>query len=199
MARALNTSVDLVLDRVRQSGGIAVTNDFTIKLLTYCQQIVNIALKRIIVSETFSTSAEQLIYPMSDLTTAVDIVSIDESNRSLFHIKNINDFSAYEKNWFRNITATRFEAWGQIGRDYFIIYPGKASASSVTIESVKETTIYTDYSTEGANNFELPDEDAEIAIKLCETILLVRSRKYDLVKSNVEALTATLGIKNVFN
>ena len=198
MARTIGATTDILLSRVRRSGNISPTNDFAIQVLTTCQQYVNILLKRVIVTETFATTKEKLFYALSDLTTpALDIASISESNRELFECKDISEFSTYEKGWFRNITGTRFEAWHQVARDSFVIYPGKAAASSISIDIVKATTISTDYTTDYSSNFEIADEDVEIALKLAEIILLVRARVVKPLQNNIKSLLDILGAKNV--
>jgi hypothetical protein len=192
MARAISDTVDILVARIRQSNGIAVTDDIATQVLTLSQSIVNIALQRITITETFTTAKQKLLYPITDLTTAVDILSMVESNRPLTHCTSLNQFSAYETNWFRNITATRFEAWHQIGRSLFILYPAKAAASSVVITSIKNLTIYADYSALGAATMELPDEDVEIALEVAELILLVRRRKPQFIKTAIELITTNL-------
>ena len=139
MSRNIGPTVEILLQRVRQTGGLAVDEDFATQIFTIAQQFTNAVLRRVFTSETLTTSKEKLLYSISsDLTNAIDIVSITESTRELVKCNSIADFSAYEQNWFRNITATRFEAWHQLSRDFFILYPGKASASSVTVEFVRQ-------------------------------------------------------------
>lgn len=80
-----------------------------------------------------------------------------------------------------------------IGRSYFILYPGKAGASSVSITSIKDLTIYTDYSALGATAMELPDEEVEIALKVAEIVALARRRKPSRLKEMIQ--TVMTGIK----
>jgi hypothetical protein len=198
MARTIGATTDILLSRVRRSGNITPTNDFAIQVLTTCQQYANILLKQVIVTETFATTKEKLFYALSDFTANnLGIASISESNRELFHCQRIEEFSAYENGWFRNITGTRFEAWHQIALDSFILYPGKAAASSISADLIKATTISTDYTTDYADAFELADEDVEIALKLAEIILLIQSRETKPIVSLIKSLTALLKAKNV--
>lgn len=197
MARNIGPTVDILLSRVRQSGGISITTNNATQILTICQQIVNIILKRKITTESFATAKSQLFYPMSDLASVIDIVSVSESSRELFECKRLTDFSAYEKGWFRNITGSRFEAWHQIGRDYFIIYPGKASASSVDIEYVHATAISSDYTGDYATALELPDEDIEGVLRLSEIILTLRDRSTDDLNIVIQHFMTFLESKDV--
>jgi hypothetical protein len=198
MSRNVGPTVDTLLTRVRQSGSIAVDEDYATQILTICQQILNIYLKRIVTSTTLTTLAEKLVYSIpSDLTTAVDVTDVTESSRSLRHCPSLKDFASYELNWFRNITATRFEAWCQVSRDLLIIYPGKAANSSVVVEHVKATTIYTDYSAAYNTALELPDEEIDYALRLAEAVLLLRARNQTLTKARLADLATALGIKSV--
>lgn len=197
MAVSIGSLTDMLLLRTRQSGGVAFDEDFAIEILTTCQLMANIALKRVITSESFATTGEQLIYPISDLTASAGITSMVESNRELDICKQLSDFSAYETNWFRNVTGTRFEAWCQLARDYFVLYPAKAGSSSLTIYSIKSTTISTDYTTDYSNNLDLPDEDAEIVLKLSELVLLSSARKPDILKTTLAITLDLLEAKGV--
>jgi hypothetical protein len=194
----IGPAVETILRRVRQSGSIAFSEDTATQLLTICQQILNIALRRVFVSETLTTKKEKLVYSISsDLTNAVDIVSIVEGNRELLMCQSLAEFDAIETNWFRNITATRFEAWHQPSRDLFIIYPGKAANSSVTIESVKATTVYSDFSTYYNTALEFNEEDYETLFRLTELIILASARKPKPFTSTFEIFKRLMEAKNV--
>jgi len=198
MARTIGATTDILLSRVRRSGNITPTNNFAIQVLTTCQQYANILLKQVIVTETFATTKEKLFYSLSDFTAAnLGIASISESNRELFHCREIEEFSAYENGWFRNITGTRFEAWHQIALDYFILYPGKAAASSISADLIKATTVSTDYTTDYSDNFELADEDVEVALKLAEIVLLIQAREAKPIINLIKSLNDLLKAKNV--
>ena len=224
MARNIGPTVDILVERVRQIGGVAVTNDFATQILTISQQLVNCALRRIVSTAAFATSASKIVYPFRDtLTDAADIISVVEDNRAIFQLKRISDFAAYDLTWFRKLGsgvtvdyltwhsetmtwrsssmiwrssgATRLEFWYQVGHDFLILWPMKADAGSVTVEYVKATTVYTSYTTATAIPFDLADEDVELAIKIAETILLLRSRKIPEIQRSLKSLMARLGIR----
>ena len=177
MARDYQTTVALLVQRVRQDGGVAVTDNVATEVLGKCERLLNAHLKRIIASTSFTTTAKQLIYPYrSTLTAAVDILEITESSRSLFKMDSLAQFSSYDVDWFRSIAGTRFEAWHQIARDFMIIYPAKATASAVTVTYTKLLTVYATYAAASGSNMSLPDEDVETALALAEIILLARNR-----------------------
>ena len=196
MARDYQTTVDLLVQRVRQDGGVAVTDNVATEVLGKCERLLNAYLKRIVATTAFTTTAKQLIYPYrSTLTTAVDILEITESYRTLFKIDSLAQFSSYDVDWFRNITGTRFEAWHQIARDFIIIYPAKAAASAVTVTYTKLVDVYATYAAASGEDMSLPDEDVETALALAEIILLARNRNAAQISVRLEMLTILLGLQ----
>lgn len=198
MSRDYQTTVDLLIQRVRQTGGIAVTQNFATEILGKCERILNAFLKRVIASTAFATAARQQIYPYrSTLTAAVDILEVTESSRSLFKCDRIEQFTAYEVDWFRNITGTRFEAWHQIARDFLIIYPAKNAVSSVTVTYTKLVDAYSTYAAASGNNMSLPDDDVETALALAEIVLLMRSRNAPQVPVRLTQFLPLVGLQQM--
>jgi len=195
MSRDYQDTVDLLVQRVRQDGGVAVTDDVATQVLGKCERLLNTFLKRVIASTSFTTTAKQQLYDYrSTLTTAVDILEVSESSRTLFKIDRIEQFSAYEVGWIRNITATRFEAWHQIARDFLIIYPAKAANSAVTVTYTKLLTVYATYAAAATNNMSLPDEDVETALALAEIVLLARNRNAPDLKVRIDQFLKLIGL-----
>lgn len=198
MATTYATAVTRLRARVRQVGSIALDNDDAIYLLSMCQQHVNIALRSYVLTTTLTTLAEKQLYSLADdLSNALDVIAVEESDRALLRCAKLQDFSALDYDWFRNITATRFEAWHQISRDYLIVYPAKATASSVKVTYIPYTAIYSDYTTYSSENMLLPDEDIELVIKLAELIALTRSRDSGLIEKTLKRAIDLFGAKNV--
>lgn len=190
MARQIVSEVDYLMARVRQTGGTAINEDLATEILTTCQQVINIALKKVVSSTPFSTTSGQLLYSIrTDIgSDAVELVSVDQSGRELLKAPRLLDLAAYDINFYSTSSGTRLEAWCSIGRDYFILYPGCSSSQTVNLNYVKATTIYTDYSAlTGSDYMELPDEAVELAQKLSECILLMRSRDYTLIEHHIDS------------
>ena len=193
MSRDYSDTVDLLVQRVRQDGSVAVTDNVATQVLGKCERLINASLKRVVTSSSFTTTAKQLIYPYrASLTTAVDILEVTESDRPLFKCNTLIDLSAYDIDWFRNITGTRFEAWCQIARDFLVIYPGKAASSSVTVTYTKLLTVYATYAAAASVNMSLPDEDVEYALALAEIVLLARNRVTDQIAVRLKQLKLQL-------
>ncbi len=196
MARDYQTTVDLLIQRVRQTGDVAVTQNFATEVLGRCERLLNAYLRRIVKSDTLSTVGEQLIYDYrTSLTVEIDILEVHESSRALFRIDKIEQFSAYDIDWFRKVDGTRFEAWHQIARDFLIIYPGKAGASSVVVTYTKLVAAYTTYAAASGNNMALPDEDAETALALAEIVLLARNRSAPQIATRLESFLPLVGMQ----
>lgn len=187
MSRQIGPIVEILMRRVRQQGGLAVDVDFATEIYTRCEQIINAALKRVLVSDTLTTPKQKLLFNFRDeFPDAIEIVSVIESNRELLEAHNLFAISAYDISWFRNITGTRFESWLQIGRDLLFLYPGQTAVSSVTVEYVKLTTLRTDFEIAYNEDSELPDEDVDLALGLAEVIFLTRFRLLRSIPKKLE-------------
>ena len=194
MARQIGPTVEILMRRVRQEGGLAVDPDFATEIYSRCEQVVNTFTRRVLSSTTLATPKEKLLFHYRDeISDAIDIVSIRESGRRIERADSLIALSAYDIDWFRKVDGTRFEAWHQIGRDILILYPGQASVSSVTVEYVKLLTLYTDFTAYYDTNSDLPDEDIEFALQLAELILLTRLRQLDVANKLLKAFAQLVG------
>src|SRR4030042_869676 len=103
MARTIGSTVEILLRRVRQEGGLAVDVDFATKIYAYCEQLTNAVTRRVISSTTLATPKENLVFDFRALITdAIEITSISKSNRELFKCDSLDDFAAFDYDWFRN-------------------------------------------------------------------------------------------------
>jgi hypothetical protein len=198
MSRDYQTTVDLLVQRVRQDGGVAVTDNVATEVLGKCERLLNAHLKRVKATTSFTTTGTQLVYDYrSTLTAAIDILEVTESNRTLFKCNTLMDLSAYDIDWFRKIDGTQFEAWCQIARDFFVLYPAKAGASSVNVTYTKLVTVYATYAAASGNNMSLPDEDVETCLALAEIILLAKNRNIAQLTARLNQLVPLLSLHNV--
>lgn len=191
MARSAGSVTDTLLARVRQTGAPGTANDFAMQILSKCQRIVNAGLKRIISASTFSTTASTLVYAYrSVLTSAVDILSVRESvyGREIQKCNSLAELAAYDADWF-TATGLRFEAWIQLGRDIFILYPAKIGSSSVYIEYTTLTTEYDNYAEDSGTDMDLSDEDTDIALGIAEVVLLLRNKQIALAQSRAKVIS----------
>ena len=192
---AFKDAVDLLQQRIRQEGNIAITQNFATEVLSRCERLINAYLRRVTASTSFTTAAYTTIYNYrGTLTSAIDIISVEESNREIPWCS-LADLSAYDQAWFRRTSqedTERFEFWTQLGRDAFILYPAKTAASAVTVEYSKLVTGYTTYASVASVAFELSRDDAEYAIALAEIILLARSRQFTTIQERMKTLIKAL-------
>lgn len=188
MARTVAATVDILLERIRQAGGVAVTTNFATVIVSHCQRIVNAGTRKVVGSASLTISANTIVYAYrASLTSAVDVLTVKEGTRLLQKCTSLADFAAYDATWI-DAVGTRFEAWMQIGRDILIVWPAKTGSSSVTVSYSKLTAAYTNYTNDGATNLDLPDEDVDYALNLAELILLIRGRQFDVFNRRVKEL-----------
>jgi hypothetical protein len=196
MSRAYGEITETLMQRVRQAGGLAVLPDLALKIYSHCEQVSNAYTHRVIASTTLNIAKQKLLIHYRDATEgisdAIDILSIRQSNRRIEKCDSIAKLSAYDIDWFRAITGTRFEAWCQIGRDILILYPGQAAASSVTVEYAQLIPLQTDFAAAYNTPSALPDEDIELPLKLAEIVLLTRFRQLTEAAAIIKSLAEKL-------
>lgn len=193
MTRYVGSTVETLLRRVREQGGLATDLDFATQVISICQRVINISLQRVIEEATLNTKAEKLLYWIrEELPNCLDVLYVREGNRKLFRCKTLVDLSAYDVDWFRKIDGTQFDAWFQFARDVLVIYPAKATTSSVMVAYVKSLTEHTSFSDSYNTAMDLPDEDVDLVLLLAETILLARSRKFETLESKLKRLEGFL-------
>jgi len=196
MSRAIGPTVEILLRRIRQEGGLALDVDLATKVYSLCEQITNAALRRVLVSDTLSIPKQKLLFSLRDeFSDALAIDSFTKSNREIPRVDSLQALSAYDPTWFRSIAGTRFEAWYPLGRDLFILYPGQAAASSITITYVQLLTLYEDFAAAYTTNSALPDEDVDIALALAELVLLCRFRLLTTISKRLERAAALLKLR----
>ena len=192
MSRKIGPTVEILMRRVRQEGALAINPNLATKIYSYCEQLTNIKLRRVISSTSLTTPKERLLFNYrEEIPDAANIISVLESNRELFKCTSLTDLSAFDLTWFRNITGTRFEAWHQIGKDILILYPGQAAISSVTIRYIKLLTLQTDFAASYNTSSDLPDEDIDVAINLAELVLLARFRQVKTFPKRLKEILLT--------
>jgi len=198
MSRQIGPTIEILMRRIRQEGGLALSPDLAIHIYSLCEQIVNTAFQRILVTNTFTAPKQKLLFTLRDeFSDAVSIITFVQSNREIIKLASLDELSAYDPNWFRSITGTRFEAWHSVGRDLFILYPGLAAADSVDITYVKLLTMHTNFATSYNTDSELPDEDVDIALTLAELILLARYRLLSNIPSRLVRAKELLLLKGI--
>lgn len=175
---------DILLKRVRQFGGVAITAVFAREILDKCQKILNVGRRYEIVVGILSLKKQRLIYSIKDdiAPDMVDILYIIKDGKHILNAGSLADLSAYDVNWWRKIDGTALELWTQIGRDYLIVYPGLAADASYAIVGSKLTDTLTTINTD----LDIPDERVDELLQLAEIILLTRGRQFAEVKLRTE-------------
>lgn len=199
MTQYIGPIVEILLRRVRQEGGLAVAVNFATEVYSRCEQITNAAAKKVLVENaSLTVPKEKLLFNFRDeFSDCCEIISISKSNRDIYECKKLEDFSAFEKEWFRNITGTRFDAWAQIGRDLLILYPGQASASSVSVTYVKLLTLYNDFALYYDTASSLPDELIDVSLDLAEIVLFSRFKQLPFIEGKVKELVKNFQLRGI--
>lgn len=194
MTITIGQATEALLRRTRLHGSLGTTLSQAMQILSHCQRVVNAGRGQVTASNTFSTSAEKLVYTYRDqLTEAVDIIAMRDGNRYLHRFDTLFELTAYDPDWFRKIDGTQHEFFCQIGRDLLIIYPGQASADSLTAVYSKLTDEQSDGVAHYDNEMELDDVDSDIAVGLAEVLLLLKSRRIATAKERVARLLNDYG------
>ncbi len=195
MAKTAGDVSDMIVERVYGSGGVAHTQAFVISLLSKTQRVANAFLRKVRSSTALAVPKEKLIFKLrDDLSSAIDVTKITETRGG--HVETLDQSSlyelmAYDADWFRNITSTRYITWTQIGRDLLVLYPGMAAAGTATVHYTKLTTALT----AAGDLFELPDEDVHVAADLAEIILLARDKQISVAQEKLKQLAEYLGLE----
>lgn len=189
MTSYVGPTVESLLRRIREQGGFALSEDFATEILSICQRVVNIKMQSVVETKLMPTKAEKLIYwTRTELPLCADVLDVKEEGRSLVKCDSLMDLGNFDADWFRKIDGTRFEAWHTMSRDLFILYPGKASASVVSVDYVKLTARHTNFSDSYNSEMELDESGVEFASLLAETVLLARSRKFSTLEKKLKRL-----------
>jgi hypothetical protein len=194
MSTTAGQAKEILLRRVRQTGGIACSEAFALSILSKCQRIINAGGQFDIQSGTLSVAKQKLVHSIKDNITGSGLTEFKFSDilyitgagvKNIPKAASIEDFSAYDIDWWRKIDGTAIEMWMQLGRDLLITYPGLAAATTYSVYGIKYNPVLDDDS----DSFQLKDERVDDVIKLSEIILLTRGRQYDEVKKRIKEFT----------
>lgn len=189
MAITMANAAEVLLLRVRGTGGYAHTAAEAKELLAIAQHTINLGMKRVIESDTLTTLAYQQIYSIPDnLPDAQLVVSVQDAAGADMDRVTLPELSAYDNTWHRRAGTTNPKTWTQIGRELLVIYPAKTTDSTVTVEYVKSL-----YSTTA--DIALEDDDLEMMYVLAEALILLKQKKFAEVETRVAFLEEHAGIR----
>ena len=173
------TLTDTLLRRVRDQQGLAHSRDFARSCLSHAQRILNCAIGVVTESLTLATSPTMMVYSTSGFVpAAARVLTVREDGRDLAPLTNPVQLAHLSLTWFRDI-GPRFEAWCPVGRDLFVVYPAKRSASTMEVKYAKLTNVLAGE----ADSTEMPEEYSDYIISLAECFLLLKQR--DLAAAQV--------------
>jgi hypothetical protein len=172
MAKTAGPIADILMERIRAEGGIALGKDFVMTVLNICQKIINYSLGLKILTENQTIT-----------TSLISVMSID--NRPLKFAQNDVAFLEAESlheiyNGFVSPTVSN-GVWCELGWDYiFAVLSGTSNTYRCTY--VDDTTNFSVYTTHYNTALEIPDEAVDLMLGLAEIILLVQAHLYATAK-----------------
>ena len=185
-------TLDILRERLRASGTTGISDAFAYQVLNYAQQMVNAKYARVLDSSDITLDADTTVFDTrGKLGSATRLTSIVISSVTVIQLKGWNEIFAYDKDWYTRTSSTApHQVWAQLGEDLFAVYPAKASNVTATVYYAKLTTTL-----DGAtDDFEIPEEDWDLAYDIAELVLHLHMRNYPSVKRKIDELTETIGI-----
>lgn len=189
---------EILLKRIRaeQLDGSVIANSamldtFVFDILTKCQVIINVGLRRVLEEYTSATLVGIPIYdndyfanPLGTVSIG-DIVSIEDTDNDV-ELKPIPYYAlgGYSRTWYSD-TDTKLRFWSKLGRNKTIITPLTTTPTNIKITAVKITDTFS----VSTDTSELPDEDFELVLDLAEVILLQKMRHIDKAKEKLNTFS----------
>lgn len=191
MSEAAGTLIDAVLQRVRDPQGSAHSRVLVRSLISQAQRFVNARIRSVLETATLTTDPRRLFYPIAvSFPGAIRIETVRSEGRDLTKC-DWQTLQWVDPGWFRSI-GNRFETWSVIGRDLLVVYPAKATTSSVDVVYTKLTT---ELSTESTAT-EISDDDLPGVLDLVEAILSLKQRTFEPATNSIARLAERLQLVN---
>lgn len=167
-------TLDILRTRLRAAGTVGIPDALGYQIISIVQRLVNARFARVVSSYSFAVPANVTIHDIrSSITNATNIISIEQSHRTLHRLNSWRELAEYDRDWY-TATGSRPECWAQIGYDLLVIYPARTTQYNVTIYYAKLTTEID----ESADSFELPTEDEDLIYDICEILFHAHMRNY---------------------
>jgi hypothetical protein len=183
-------TLDILRERIRESGTTAVSDALAYQVLDYCQKMVNARLGIVVDSASHNWPASTTYQVIKDIESDVmtNVLAITQSTRTIWHEPNWRNFSYYDPEWWTQV-GTRFEAWSQIGHNILVIYPQIAAQTTVTIYYAKKTTTLDD----AADDLDITAVSGiDLMYDFAEILLHVHLRNFTEARERIKALSVSL-------
>lgn len=164
---------DLILYRVRSTGGFAFTSTFARQILSLAQATTQAHLKRLLKTVDFTLVPEKPVYDTAvEFTDMFQITCMEYARKHISEAKDWRELSRVNSNWLR-AHAQAPSMFAQIGFHFLAVTPTPQRALTVQLTYVLETPELT-----GADSVMLlPDEDVTFCADLAELVLLMASAR----------------------
>ncbi len=192
MATTAGVVVTEVLRRVRDEQGAGHTREFTLRIISHAQRLINRLVGAVTVDTTLTLQPTQLIYDLSGtFTDALRVISVRWQEHDLDQV-NLQFLRNVDVSWPRNVSGEP-AVFSQIGLDLLLIYPVPTESASVGITYVKDTGLIPGEDID----MEVPDHAMPLIIDLAASILLLRQRDFRPIETLFKRIQSNLkGYRN---
>jgi hypothetical protein len=177
MATTAGSVVDMLLKRVRGTGGVALTTNFAMQLVADCQNVINYGLGAVKYTQNLTPSSFYF-------ASALRVIRIVQNDKELLQAKSWEDMEAYASgdvfNYFGIVTnpPTARRCWYQPSDNWVFLWPWLMDPTTLTITTIASTTDFSNYATQYNTAMQLADEDIELVLSLAELTCLLQERLY---------------------
>ncbi len=186
-------AINTVLDRVRSLGTVPYNRSFIADLLCVCESTVNSLTKSKFMSVSFSLSSQRQLYFYRSVNPQyIDIIdAYGVVGSETYRIRRALpcDLFGYNRSWFRSFTTGNIDWFTQLGRELLIIYPGPTGSKQIQLDV---SVAFSQYAGE-QSNMHLSDEDIELALDLCELVLIATLRLTEVATVKAKELMDKVG------
>jgi len=178
----LGQAAAIIANRVRDPNFNGTTEQQTIALISYSQQVVNGILGDLVTSQALTIQPRTLIYSMSGFVPgSIDVLAVqDASGRDLDPL-GLQDLQWLDMRWPVAV-ADSPRGYTQVGGDLLIIYPAVKTPQILTVKFSQFIAPVTG----PADSTSLPPEDDSAINDLAETLILLKNRDLLAVKAAME-------------
>jgi hypothetical protein len=178
--------------RLRDSGNTAHTRVLLGQVLSHCQRAVNLQLRLVKATVTFTPNAGRTLYTTDELAADVGrIERIRALDRMLPELP-WRGLLGNSATWYRDV-GMQPRVWAQIGSNLFVLSPRMLVPEAL---DVVYTIIPADVA-DAATDVDLPDEWVPLVLDLAESVMLFRARLYGPLEAVMARLSTLIPLRPV--
>ena len=197
MAKNVSALIDELQLRLRDTGAFAITDALAMRFLSYGVGYASLAFQDTITAVNLTTERHRLVYALPETSERIVRVvrAVTADGRDL-HQATLNDLNLNGPSWFRQ-TADRMESFTPVGKRLLVLYPAIDRVELVELWCRVIPALYTDASTDTTSA--ISDDLVPLALTIAETLLLIRERRFDRIKPQLELIQKYLAVPQRFD